>query len=927
MSVLSEDRWRAVRPLLDRAMELGENEREAWIADLRRSDPNVAEDLESLLASRDELSREGFLENPPPRPAVPASLAGQTVGAYTLMEPIGQGGMGSVWLARRSDGRFEGRVAVKLLNASLVGRAGEARFRREGSILARLTHPHVARLLDAGVSASGQPYIVLEHVDGESVDEYADARKLPVDARLGLFRDVCAAVAQAHANLIVHRDIKPSNVLVGKDGQVKLLDFGIAKLLEEGSGGGGSTALTRESGRALTPDYAAPEQLTGDAVTTATDVHALGTLLYLLLTGQHPLGPLRSKPALLIEAIVETVPKRPSEVATAKDAENRSTTPDGLRRQLRGDLDTIVMKALKKSPGERYLSVEALSADIRRYLGHQPIGARPDTFGYRAAKFIRRHRAGVAAGALAAATVVVGTAAILWQVREARRQRDDARTALSRATATNEFLGLLLSAAAPPGRKFVVSDLLEQGETLADRQFAGDDALRAELLANLGRRYSETDRWERAVPVLERASRIAARTNDPGVRATVDCPLALTYVATQKATQGEALMAEALARLPAESRYALPRADCLVVQSSMGYFTDDGAAMIRHAREALAAIERAPIRSQLMRSDAQAALAYGYYLTRQNAKADRSYAELMAFLEKTGRGRTLAAADLLNNWGLVHYLGDIRKAEPLQRRSLELHRAIEGADALGPVPLHNYAGILDQLARYPEAEAAYRETILRARERNYPRIEIDATLRLACLYAEQGRMAEAAAAFGGVERREGEEVFKVKSRRALLAYSRGILARARRDFAEARSRFAEAVRLYDEIEAKYSVSLLARTELARAELATGHLEEAEAAARRALALAESLVEKSSPSYLIGLSQTVLGEIRLARRQPDAEVILREARAELEQTLGEEHPATFRARTLLKRAEAGKSRDPAAAPRTSPAASSGFRRAA
>ena len=198
--------------------------------------------------------------------------------------------MGSVWLARRSDGRFEGLVAVKLLNVSLIGRAGEERFRREGSILARLTHPNIARLTDAGVSTSGQPYIVLEYVDGERIDQYCDARRLGVEQRLRLFLDVCAAVARAHANLVVHRDIKPSNVLVAKDGQVKLLDFGIAKLIEEETGSGEASALTREGGRALTPEFAAPEQLTGGAVTTATDVHALGTLLYLLLAGQHPGG-------------------------------------------------------------------------------------------------------------------------------------------------------------------------------------------------------------------------------------------------------------------------------------------------------------------------------------------------------------------------------------------------------------------------------------------------------------------------------------------------------------------------------------------------------------------------------------------------------------------------------------------------------------
>ncbi|HSB37289.1 MAG TPA: serine/threonine-protein kinase, partial [Thermoanaerobaculia bacterium] len=411
MSILGKDRWPILEPYLDRALEMEPAERRRWLGELKAQDPELAADLEELLAESDDASRKRFLEGLASRPELPASLAGQSIGAYTLVEPIGQGGMGTVWLASRSDGRFEGRVAVKLLNASLVGRAGEQRFRREGSILARLTHPHIARLLDAGVSASGQPYIVLEHVDGEPIDRYSDARRLSVEARLRLFLDVCAAVAQAHANLIVHRDIKPSNVLVARGGQVKLLDFGIAKLLEEESGEGGATALTRDGGRALTPDFAAPEQLAGGAVTTATDVYALGTLLYLLLAGQHPAGPARANPALLLKAIVETDPKRPSEATTPPDADTRATTPEGLRRQLRGDVDTIVVKALKKKPAERYPSVEALAADIHHCLAHEPITARPDTLGYRTVKFVRRHRPGVAAGLLAAAAAIAGTAA------------------------------------------------------------------------------------------------------------------------------------------------------------------------------------------------------------------------------------------------------------------------------------------------------------------------------------------------------------------------------------------------------------------------------------------------------------------------------------------------------------------------------------
>src|SRR5262249_45658780 len=213
------------------------------------------------------LSREGFLAGGAV-PISPATLAGQTVGAYELVSQIGQGGMGNVWLARRSDGRFEGHAAVKLLNASLVGHVGEERFRREGNFLARLTHPHIARLVDAGVSSGGQPYLVLEHVDGEPIDRYCDARRLDVPARLRLFLDVLAAVAHAHTNLIVHRDIKPSNVLVAAGGEVKLLDFGIAKLLEGDAGQAEATDLTREGGRALTPEYAAPEQVTGGVITT-----------------------------------------------------------------------------------------------------------------------------------------------------------------------------------------------------------------------------------------------------------------------------------------------------------------------------------------------------------------------------------------------------------------------------------------------------------------------------------------------------------------------------------------------------------------------------------------------------------------------------------------------------------------------------------
>src|ERR1700720_835836 len=307
MSKLSPHQWQALSPRLDEALEMTDVERSSWLSSLQSENPTLAYQLEILLREHRELSEEGFLEASafelPGRPG----LAGQTLGVYTLISQIGQGGMGTVWLAERIDGRFERRVAVKVLNIALMGKGGEERFKREGRILGRLTHPHIAELIDAGVSLTGQPFLVLEYVDGDHIDRYCDQNRLDVRARVRLFVDALRAVAHAHANLIVHRDLKPSNILVRTDGQAKLLDFGIAKLLEC-DGQSGEAPLTLEGGRALTPEYVAPEQLKGEPVTSAPDVYASGVLLYVLLTGHHPTGAAPRTPAGLVKAILDTEP-------------------------------------------------------------------------------------------------------------------------------------------------------------------------------------------------------------------------------------------------------------------------------------------------------------------------------------------------------------------------------------------------------------------------------------------------------------------------------------------------------------------------------------------------------------------------------------------------------------------------------------------
>lgn len=431
MSLLSPERWREVSPHLDHALSLSEEERARWLETLLSSNPTLGSLLKELLDGRPALKEERFLEDSPLAPALEPSLQGQPVGAYTLVSPIGRGGMGTVWLAERNDGRFERRVAVKLVHFSVVTEGGAERFRFEGRILGRIAHPNIAELIDAGVMPNGQPYLVIEYVDGEPIDEHCDQRMLDLNARIALFLQLTGAVAHAHANLIVHRDIKPSNVFVGTDGRVKLLDFGIATLLDRDGITAAPTPLTMESGVALTPLFAAPEQVSGGSITTATDVYALGLLFYLLLTGRHPVGTSQRSPAELIKAITESEPVLASEAIASAGAENaaknRATTPEKLRRQLRGDLDTIAAKALRKDPLQRYASVTAFADDVRRYLAHQPIQARRDTLVYRAAKFVRRNRVSFSAATLALAGILAGSAAALYQAHLARERFRDVR--------------------------------------------------------------------------------------------------------------------------------------------------------------------------------------------------------------------------------------------------------------------------------------------------------------------------------------------------------------------------------------------------------------------------------------------------------------------------------------------------------------------
>jgi serine/threonine protein kinase/tetratricopeptide (TPR) repeat protein len=519
MRTMDRGRWLRASGHLDRVLELPPQSRDAAVAALREDDPESAADLAALLDEHRRLTAEGFLESAPPLQPRELPIAGITLGAYTLTSRIGHGGMGTVWLASRSDGRFEGQAALKLLNAALVGRSGEERFKREGTILARLTHPNIARLIDAGVSNTGQPYLVLEYVDGRHIDQFCDEERLGVEARIRLFLDVQAAVAHAHASLIVHRDLKPSNVLVTAGGQVKLLDFGIAKLIED-EGQPAATLLTPESGSAMTPKYAAPEQVAGGAITTATDVYALGVLLYELLAGHHPAGAAPKSPSDFVKAVTEIEPVRLSsavhssaspEIAAAL-ASKRGTTPERLRRLLRGDLETILGKALKKNPLERYSSVTEFADDLRRYVDHQPIAARPDSVSYRAMKFTRRHWRGVAA---TAAAVVLFVGLIGFYTARLAAERDRARLQADKASKLSQLLTSLLIRAdpyrTPDAREPTVQSLLDIGAERIARELGDQPDVQAEMFTVIGRTYARMGVQAKALPLLEQALALGRR--------------------------------------------------------------------------------------------------------------------------------------------------------------------------------------------------------------------------------------------------------------------------------------------------------------------------------------------------------------------------------------------------------------------------------
>ena len=511
---MTPEKWKKVKDIFQSAVDLPVEERDHFAKEQCGVDETLFFEVNKLLESHEESS--DLLESPAFKAIADlvddqssSSRVGQIVGAYRLDKEIGRGGMGTVYLASRADEAFKKKVAIKLIKRGFDTDEIVGRFRHERQILAVLEHPNITHLLDGGTTDDGLPYLVMDFVQGTALNDFSNSRQLSVKERLEMFLQVCSAIAYAHKNLVVHRDLKPSNILVTEDGVPKILDFGIAKLVAT-NGDQATFDKTINAFRAMTPEYASPEQVNGHPVTTSSDIYTLGVVLYELLTGHHPYRFRTKNVAEISRLLTDTSPTKPSSICRAKGVGVVVQHPETLVRTLRGDLDNIVLMAMRKEPERRYSSVEQFAADIQRYLDGMPVIAREDAFGYRASKFVSRNKAGVAAGVGIAASLVGGLIAVSRQAKIASRQRDRARQEALKAQRINRFLQKMLASADPrqAGKDMRVEDMLDVAAGSVESEFVNDPEITGDLKSTIGLTYLARGQVETAEKYLKSALKL-----------------------------------------------------------------------------------------------------------------------------------------------------------------------------------------------------------------------------------------------------------------------------------------------------------------------------------------------------------------------------------------------------------------------------------
>jgi serine/threonine-protein kinase len=664
---VTPEAWERVKALFDLLLELPETEREAELARHRDSDPAVVAEVTELLLAAGAVGERFEAGATPPAPP-PPEMVGTRLGPYLILRELGRGGMGTVYEAERVDEQYTKRVAIKMVSVTGDRRQALRRFQRERELLAGLAHRNIAALLDGGVTASGDPYFIMEYIEGEPITAWCAGRSLDVRSRVALFRQACTAVQHAHERLVIHRDLKPGNMLVDAEGTVKLLDFGIAKLLDPS---GEDEDLTRTGATPMTAAYASPEQLRGHLMSTSSDIYSLGVVLYELLTGRRPFASDTHVEALLLDRL----PPPPSRAAAERGGAR-------LGRQLGGELDAILLKALRPEPDRRYRAAQELGDDLQRWLTGQAVAAQPDTLGYRLRTLVRRNRAATVAAATAVISLVVGTVVSVEQARTARSERDRAVLEQARTLQVTQFFQDVLSGAKPAegGLDLTVVAAIDRTIPRIDATFADQPDLRAAIKATLGSTLTDMGLYERARPLVEDALRLQDSLDGTmPTRARADARYNLAGLASER---GELGRAESLYREAIAMYGAAPGVDSVEIYQGMNNL-------------------------------ANAVMGAGRF-----AEAATIYAEVGDRLRVLNPGDTVARAVALTNQGTaLAQLGRYAEAEGLLREATQLFTTASTSNparvASARQPL---AGALLFQGKYVEAEVEARTAWLENRE-------------------------------------------------------------------------------------------------------------------------------------------------------------------------------------------------------------------
>jgi serine/threonine-protein kinase len=935
-AALNEDKWQRLEALFHQASSLPQSDRAHFLDQACAGDPELRCELDELLAA--DAATSGF-EAPAARSANalfaavtedPLARPGARIGAFQLQQLIGAGGMGTVWLAARADEQFEQRVAIKLIKRGMDTDEVLRRFRRERQVLARLEHPHIARLLDGGATADGRPYLVMEYIEGETITGYCSRNRMSLADRLALFLKVCSAVQYAHQNLVVHRDLKPTNILVSADGTPKLLDFGIAKILRPDDG---DMAVTTASElRLLTPRYASPEQVKNERVTTATDAYSLGVILYELLTGEEPYQLTTRSRADYERAICEQEPLRPSAILT------RSQRVDGLegptastaapdrrtrRKQLSGDLDTIVLKALRKEPRERYASVQQLAVDLQRFLAGMPVLARPHTLPYRTAKFVMRNKAAVAAGTgIALIVVLAAVVSFTFAIREARqrslaeRRLKQAETQAAIAQAINTFLNEDLLGSVDPDRtsdrNVTVRSVLDNASQGIGARFKGQPAVEAAILSTLGTTYESLGEYDEAERHLTRAHKLFLESTG---EASADSILALARLGNLKRLRANLTEADPLINKSlelAERNLGTRHPAALYARHYLGeLYIDQG-----RLPEAIATLEEAV----KLRGDSLGASAFETLTSMQSLgvaqsqaghyeKAEQLHTQILEHRTRVFGADSAAAISTLNNIGYARMDQDkYAEAEELFRTAIDRARRVLGDEHPNTlIMIDNLGLICTRLGRYEEAEELHSEAY-EGRLRTLGPDHWDTITshsNLGFLYVNNGQFEKAAVLYAELVPRitevSGKDHPFTLTAKNNLAYSlMGLdrLEEAERSFLDVVERRSRVLGR-DHPDAIGSLSNLAKVTMDQGRFAEAQTLLSDAMARASRSLPQDHAIVGVLHHRWGVCLTGLGQFE------EAETSLARALEILTAALGQDHPKVAAVKAATKELDAAK----------------------